>query len=334
MMLSSAQTVLPRWRGFNLLDFFTTRSSGEVSEDDFRWIAGWGFNFVRLPMCYTLWMDPREPEQFFPPMLEKIDRALELAQQYSIHLCLNFHRAPGYCVNPELQEPYSLWKDEEAVRAFCRHWQMFADRYRETPSDLLSFNLVNEPSAPGNEVMTREEHARAIRAAVRAIRETDAARLIIADGVSWGNDPCPELAELGIAQSCRAYLPMGISHYQAHWIDSEAFPAPAWPGGWHYGEIWDRRRLEQHYGRWAQLARQGVGVHCGEGGAFNRTPHAVTLRWLRDVLDILRKLNIGIALWNFRGAFGILDSERQDVAYEAWHGHKLDREMLSLLQEF
>lgn len=33
------------------------------------------------------------------------------------------------------------------------------------------------------------------------------------------------------------------------------------------------------------------------------------------------------------GDFGILDSERKDVAYEDWHGHLLDRKMLDLLQE-
>ena len=35
-----------------------------------------------------------------------------------------------------------------------------------------------------------------------------------------------------------------------------------------------------------------------------------------------------------RGAFGILDSKREDVEYEDWHGHKLDRKLLALLQEF
>jgi endoglucanase len=32
------------------------------------------------------------------------------------------------------------------------------------------------------------------------------------------------------------------------------------------------------------------------------------------------------------GGFGILDSGRSDVQYEDFHGHKLDREMLKLLQ--
>jgi hypothetical protein len=42
--------------------------------------------------------------------------------------------------------------------------------------------------------------------------------------------------------------------------------------------------------------------------------------------------NWGWALWCFRGSFGILDSGRGDVSYENFHGHPLDREMLTLLQ--
>jgi hypothetical protein len=51
-------------------------------------------------------------------------------------------------------------------------------------------------------------------------------------------------------------------------------------------------------------------------------------------MEILRGHNIGYALWNFRGSFGILDSGRKDVEYEDSHGHKLDRKLLALIQEF
>jgi endoglucanase len=56
------------------------------------------------------------------------------------------------------------------------------------------------------------------------------------------------------------------------------------------------------------------------------------LAWLGDWLDVWRELGWGWAMWNFRGSFGILDSEREDVAYEDWNGHRLDRAMLDLLQ--
>ena len=329
-----AQTVVPRWRGFNLLEMFTTKSDGNWREDDFRWIADWSFDFVRLPMCYLLWVEDDDPLKIAEEGLARTDRAVELGRKHGLHVDLNFHRAPGYSVNREREEPFSLWKDQAALDAFCLHWTTLAHRYKGIPSGQLSFNLVNEPRNPSQEHMTRDDHERVVRATVVAIRNVDPERLVIADGLTWGNEPCPELADLGIAQSCRAYAPMGISHYKASWVNAEGWDEPTWPGAVHHGKPWDRRRLEEHYAPWAELARRGVGVHCGEGGAFKHTPHDVVLRWLRDVLEILTAHGIGLALWNFRGSFGILDSDRADVAYEDWHGHQLDRALLELLREF
>jgi len=84
----------------------------------------------------------------------------------------------------------------------------------------------------------------------------------------------------------------------------------------------------------SELVRRGIGVHCGEAGCYNRTPHAVFLAWMEDVLDILQGHGIGWALWNFRGPFGLLDSGRADADYEDWHGAKLDRKLLALLQRY
>lgn len=343
-----SQTFLPRWRGFNLLNAFTIHSDGNFLEDDFRWMRDWGFDFVRLPACYTLWCveadgsSPDEPSvdpyQLYEPMLEKIDHAIRLGQQYGIHVCLNFHRGPGYSVNPERQEPYNLWKDQTALDAFCFQWESFARRYRGIPSNQLSFNLINEPANESLGGMTRADHERVVRATVAAIRAIDTERLIIADGTDWGNTALPELADLGgpnrVAQACRAYAPMNISHYKARWVNGEGWPEPTWPGIMQDGVYWDRARLERHYQPWVDLAKQGVGVICGEGGAFSYTPHDVVLAWLRDVLEILTAHNIGYALWNFRGSFGIVDSGRKDVTYEDWHGHKLDRKLLEMLQAY
>lgn len=328
-----AQTILPRWKGFNLLEMFTVKSDGNFKEDDFKWISDWGFDFVRIPMAYPLWIEGDDIYKVKESMIEKVDRIVNLGDKYSIHVNLSFHRAPGYSVNSERKEPFNLWKDDEAVKAFCFHWGLFAKRYKGISSEKLSFNLVNEPTSPSGE-MSRADHERVIREVTAAIRKIDPDRLIIADGLTWGNEPCPELADLKIAQSCRAYLPMRVSHYKASWVGGENWPAPEWPGKLDGNEIWDIKRLRQHYKHWAELAEKGVGVHCGEGGAYCHTPHDVVLNWFRDVLEVLKEFNIGFALWNFRGGFGILDSDRKDVDYEDWYGHKLDRKLLKLLQEY
>ena len=67
-------------------------------------------------------------------------------------------------------------------------------------------------------------------------------------------------------------------------------------------------------------------------GCYKHTPPDVVLAWFEDTLSVLGDLHSGWALWNFRGPFGVLDTERAGTKYEDWHGHKLDRQLLTLLQ--
>ncbi len=334
---------LPRWRGFNLLEMYTAEHAEPFREDDFRWIADWGFDFVRLPLSYTLWLQDGDPLRIDTagPALARLDAAIELGGRHGLHVCLNLHRAPGYCVNRDCAEPFNLWRDAAAREAFCLHWQTLAQRYRGISSRRLSFDLLNEPPPIQPRLigrvtggLTRQRHAAVMRAAVAAIRQADPARLIILDGVNHGREPCPELADLpNVAQSCRAYEPFELSHYRAPWVKSAGrWTSPLWPLRTTTGRRWDRARLEAAYAPWAALLDRGVGVHCGEAGCYQHTPHAVFLSWFGEVLEVLGSLGIGWALWNFRGPFGVLDSGRADVGYEAWQGHCLDGALLRLLQ--
>ena len=464
---------LPRWRGFNLLEKFYFKGRHEpFIEEDFRLIAELGFNFVRLPMDYRGWIRGGDWEQLDEDALRQIDEAVTWGGKHGIHVCINFHRAPGYTV-AKPPEARSLWTDAEAQRVCAMHWAAFARRYREVPNARLSFNLLNEPAE-----VDRAVFLRVMKLLVDAIRAEDPKRLIICDGPKWGQVPMEELRELKVASATRGYTPMEISHYGASWVNSARFPKPAWPrsfgsngllhgavkkelsrplviegrfepemtlrlrvgvvsskarlvvaaddavvfdklfvcgpgeGEWRKAEfkeqwktwqnVYDRDytakipagtkavsvrvtegdwlslseigvvqggaesvvQLESKYGEkpgplrwqdghltgavlqdgawlktnavapWMQLAERGVGVMVGEWGAFHRTPHDITLRWAEDCLRNWQAAGFGWALWNFRGSFGILDSERTDVRYEDFHGHQLDRRFLELLEKY
>jgi hypothetical protein len=105
---------------------------------------------------------------------------------------------------------------------------------------------------------------------------------------------------------------------------------------WSGGEQWfDRAWIEQHeVAPWRQLGNQGVGIMVGECGCFNQTPDDVTMRWLEDTLASFQQAGMGWALWNFRGPFGVLDSDRPGAVYQDFEGHKLDTRMLKLLQTY
>jgi len=318
---------LPRWRGFNLTEKCIANNQKPFAEEDFEWIANWGFNFVRLPMSYRCWSTPEKWRELDDRALKEVDAALEFGMRHGVHVNLNLHRAPGYSVNPP-KEPFDLWKDDEALEACAFHWAHLARRYKGVPNARVSFDLLNEPGD-----ISEPAYERVVRQLVRSIRAEDSQRLIIVDGLKWGREPVHSLAQLGVAQSTRGYEPMQISHWKADWIHgSSEWPEPGWPLRQPKHEF-DRERLRrERIAPWQALERKGVGVHVGEWGAFSHTPHTVVLAWMRDCLELWREAGWGWAMWNFRGPFGVLDSRRKDVNYEEWKAHKLDRKMLELIR--
>jgi endoglucanase len=276
-------------------------------------------------MDYRLWVKGDDWTQLDEEALQRVDRAVAWGKQYGVHVCLNFHRAPGWTVALP-KEKLSLWTDAEAQRVCALHWATFARRYKGVPSRNLSFNLFNEPSD-----VLPEAYAKVVKIMADAIRAEDPDRLIIADGLGYGRKPVPELLPLGVAQSTRGYEPMGLTHYRASWVKgSDLWPAPTWPCARPPGDREALRR--QAIAPWLALRASGAGIHVGEWGAYHKTPHAVVLAWMRDCLENWKEAGMGWALWNFRGDFGVLDSGRADVAYEPFEGHQLDRKMLELLQ--
>jgi len=58
-------------------------------------------------MEYRCWTDPTDWTKLREEVLREVDEAVRFGEKYGIHVCLNFHRAPGYCVNPP-PEPKSV----------------------------------------------------------------------------------------------------------------------------------------------------------------------------------------------------------------------------------
>jgi len=339
---------IPRWRGFNLQGRFGTAegpyNGRAFDEFDFATMAEWGFNFARLPLSYWVWGRKDDWSIINEEPLKEIDRAIELGRQYGIHININFHRIPGYCINERELEPADLFSGtraqrDKALSAATFHWRAFAKRYKGTPNRQLSFDLINEPPKMRSyEGYLEERYVEIVKALVAGIREVDPKRLIFADGINIGQAPVMGIADLGLVQSTRGYLPKAVSHYTASWVpkdEFESFNVPTWPMKDDRGTTWDRARLKSEYiDPYNPLIDRGVQIHVGEWGCFNQTPHEVTLAWMRDSLSLWKEAGWGYSLWNLRGSFGVMDSDRKDVLYEEYKGHKLDRKMLELLKQY
>lgn len=330
------QPRIPRWRGFNLSGASRGTRALAFTETDFEWMAEWGFDFARLPLSYWAWSDPKDWMRIDDDALKPVDQALEFGRRHGVYMNICLHRIPGYCVNGREREPYQLFDSaresmQRALEAAVHHWRHLAERYKDVPSSRLSFDLFNEPPF----MPDQSRYVEIARALIAAIREVSPDRLIVADGADIGQTPVMGLADQGIVQSTRGYLPKMISHYTATWVppnEFESLEKPTWPMVDKHGVLWDRRKLRAELiTKWKPLTDLGVPVHVGEWGCYTQTPHDACLAWMSDLLALWKEAGWGWAMWNLRGGFGIVDSDRVGVQYEDFRGHKLDRRMLELL---
>ena len=222
--------------GFNLLGMRHARPGAGFKEAHFRWIRGWGFNFVRLPLDYRCWVKGRTSanrEVIDEAGFKPLDEGIALARKYGLVTMLCLHRIPGeYCIESVDPEPGNLYTDPDCLRAAVKHWTALATRYHDVPREELFFNLVNEPSAAKG-TLAQYEHV--CRVLIAAIRKVDPKRFIVVDGWATGAIPVPGLYGVpGVGQATRGYFPQTFSGFGVEvgtrpTANRKQTFAPTWP---------------------------------------------------------------------------------------------------------
>lgn len=332
-------------------------NDGLIAEDDFSMIKELGFNFVRIPFSYLFFGSGEYGRTPDPERLVLLDRAVEYGQKYGVHVMLALHRAPGYCVNAhsrfDFPEKGDLFTDDEEHRDFVAWWRTIAERYADVPAHALSFDLLNEPFNVDDATFER-----VFTPAIDAIEAANPERLIHVEG-SYMIDFEAMTAELrpapssisqrpNVVNSVHLYHPFTLTHHECPWAD-ELVPSDLEDPTWPYqaalksdagrrvlsdseSERWDKETIRTLLQQYLDLSTAGYKVHIGEMGAYSALAHDVYLDYMRDVISLLDEYDIGYALWNFRGPFGVVDTGREGPQNEDLHGHLLDRPLVDVLR--
>lgn len=358
------QNILHKYRGFNLdymiLDLNDMRCKVQerikkynkdfiISELEL--ISDLGFDFVRFPINYhnlienfdEFW-ESEEPK-FNEKNMAMFDAIVKRSIELGLHTNFALHTAPGYGVSEKeiniVFQPYNLWSSEIAQNRFIGLWDLISKRYNNLPIDKFSYNLVNEPPAQFRGI-TYEIYSDIVRKTVEKIRKNNDNRLVFADGMRWGRLCVYDICDIdGVVQSFRAYDPDCLTH--AGCPGKMSCDLQKWPGIEYFdpnggrdrseGTYWDKDLLYNEYGKWAKMSEEkNIGVHCGEGGFYKDAPYEDSVRWFRDVMDILNDYNIGFALWGLSGPFGMVDVPRKGAKYIDYKGHKIDRNILEIMK--
>ncbi len=103
---------------------------------------------------------------------------------------------------------------------------------------------------------------------------------------------------------------------------------------WHYPDAGREYLYRNVFKVWDAAMKAGTVCHVGEIGVWKKTPHAILLGVMEDYFKMLQERNVGFALWHLRGSMGVMDTERDDVDYVDYRGHKLDKQLLDLMKKY
>jgi len=115
-----------------------------ITEEDFRWIASHGFDFVRLPVGYWLF----EEASGFVSGEEYVQKAFKWAQKHQLKVVLDFHGLQGSQNGQDHSGQVGkvrFYRRRQRKRALATV-EYLTERYGHEPA-LLAIELINEPKA-------------------------------------------------------------------------------------------------------------------------------------------------------------------------------------------
>ncbi len=159
-----------------------------VAQDDIRFIASVGFNTVRIPLHWNLFMS--DDGTMTGDGWALLDRVLGWVREAGLLAIVDLHAAPGgqTGINHDDGPGYPLMfyvpRDRDLT---VKLWRAIALRYRGNPS-ILGYDLLNEPIAPYHDIATLNPRLEPFyRRVTEAIREVDPGRIVFLAAGQWSS---------------------------------------------------------------------------------------------------------------------------------------------------
>ncbi len=177
-------------------EFWTRFRDAFIAEDDIEFIARAGFNTVRVPLHYGLFLaahdplgnDADQPIRFEGPGWALLDRLVGWCHKAGLKVILDLHAAPGGQTGVNHDDgtgfPLVFYVPRDARRT-TELWREIARRYRDEPA-ILGYELLNEPISTYNDEDTLNPRLEPLyRRMVQAVRAIDPNHLIFLAGAQW-----------------------------------------------------------------------------------------------------------------------------------------------------
>ncbi len=305
-----------------------------ITRDDIEYIAGLGFDHVRVPVDYSVLEDeggsPKEAG------FKYIDNCFRWCSEFKLNMVIDLHECFGYSFDPQKvdMDKKKFFFDEALQERFFRLWERIITRYADYP-DNIAFEPLNEVVP----VEVIDAWNGIVGKYIKLVRSIAPKSFIIVGGVNYNN--VMTVKELRTPKDDRVvynfhcYEPMVFTHQGAYWMPetNNDFRTT-------YPKTLEEYRKEQEAIGLGQSkaidsgdgmigvsfferifedamkpAREAdVALYCGEYGTIDQADNESKLRWLIDIRTAFKKCGIGCALWNYKEKdFGIVDESFSSI---------------------
>lgn len=293
-----------------------------TTSDDIALIKSAGFDHVRLSVNPQPMMDAERKSDGGAEYFGYLDSAMKMILAAGLAVELDMH--------PDSDFKGRLAKEDDFVEHFADFWRGVAEHYSSWDPDRVFFEILNEPEMRDS---YRWYGVEAKLAA--AIRQAAPSHTIIAAGARWDDDDdmifLEPLRDPNVIYVFHFYEPHIFTHQGAtwgayfwRWVNGLHYPsspenaaevATAVPEAVHrldvirYGQDhWDAPRIEAEVNQAADWAKHnGVPLICNEFGVYRRFADPQDRpRWITDVRSSLERHDIGWAMWDYSGSFGVV----------------------------
>lgn len=171
--------------------FWKAYHDNYITAEDIKFISDAGFNTIRVPFNYRLFVINDDPARLEGIGYELLDRVINWASKENLYVVLDMHAAPGGQTGDNIDDSWGypfLFDSAESQELTVRIWQKIATRYANEPA-VLGYDLLNEPIAHFFDTAQLNPKLEPVyRKIVNAIRQVDKNHIIFLGGAQWNTN--------------------------------------------------------------------------------------------------------------------------------------------------
>lgn len=168
--------------------FWKTYRDNYITQADIRFIKQSGFNSVRVPFSYRLFVSEATGPWLEGPGYKLLDRVVDWCRREGLYLILDMHAAPGGQTGDNIDDSFGypfLFDSSESQELTVNLWRKIAARYRDEPA-VIGYDLLNEPIAHYFDAASLNPKLEPLyRKIVSGIREVDRNHIVFLGGAQW-----------------------------------------------------------------------------------------------------------------------------------------------------